>query len=349
MRFETITIKDIAKSLGVSTSTVSRALRDSYEIGAETKKRVLEYSEKMNYKPNQMALNLKERSSKSIGIVVSEIANSFFSKAIDGIESVAHEKGYNVIITQTHERNSREIANVIHLASRSVDGILISLSSETTDVSHLKNLYEKNMPIVFFDRVSKDIETHKVVCDNHQGAYDAVNHLVQSGYRKIAFLGSAEHLSNIQDRFAGYTDALEDAGIAINNSYVRFCLHGGLEEDELENALKNISNSRPEAILICGDSLTANSLRYFKKHKIRIPDDIAVIGFTNQEFAELLNPALTTVYQPAFEIGGYATDLLLQLIESKSQVKKFEYQKFPCKINIRDSVHTIEHYTSRYE
>jgi LacI family transcriptional regulator len=344
MRFETITIKDIAKNLGVSPSTVSRALKDSYQIGAETKKRIIEYSEKMNYKPNQMALNLKEKTSKSIGIIVSEIANSFFSKAIDGIESIAYNKGYNVIITQTHECNSREIANVAHLVSRSVDGLLISLSSETTDVSHLKKFFDKKMPIVFFDRVAKDIETHKVVCDNHQGAYEAVHHLIESGYRRIAFLGSAEHLSNIQERFAGYSDALEHSGIYFHESYVQFCLHGGLVEEELELAIKNILNSKlkPEAILICGDALTANSLRYFKKHGIKIPDDFAVIGFSNQEFAELLNPSLTTISQPAFEIGGYATELLLQLIESKSEVKKFEYKKFPCVLHKRDSVRINE-------
>jgi LacI family transcriptional regulator len=338
MKFESITIKDIARALGVSTSTVSRALRDSSEIGVETKKKVLEYSEKMNYKPNQAALSLKERSSKSIGIVISEVANTFFSQAIDGIESIAYDKGYNVIITQTHERNAREIANVIHLASRSVDGILISLSSETFDVSYLKNFHEKKMPIVFFDRVSKDIETHKVVCDNHQGAYDAVNHLIKSGYERIAFLGSSEHLSNTQERFAGYTEALEHAGLVQNSSHVGFCFHGGLIQEELDLIIKNILNSKPQAILICGDNLTANSLRYLKKHKVKIPDDIAVIGFTNQDFAELLNPSLTTVYQPAFKIGGYATELLLQLIESKSEVKKFEYKKFPCELYKRDSV-----------
>lgn len=338
MRFEKITIKDIAKALGVSTSTVSRALRDSYEIGEETKKKVLEYADRMNYKPSQLALNLKERSSKSIGIVVSEIANSFFSKAVAGIESVAFDKGYNVIITQTHERNAREIANVIHLASRSVDGILISLSSETTDVSYLKKFVEKNMPIVFFDRVTGDIDTHKVACDNHQGAYDAVNHLIEEGYKRIAFLGSAKHLSNVQERFDGYSEALEHAGLAFNESYVKFCPHGELMPEELDQTMKSILEAKPEAILISGDRLTASSLRYFKKNNIRIPDDIAVIGFSNQDFAELLNPSLTTIYQPAFEIGGYATDLLLQLVESKSDVRNFEYKKFSCELYKRGSV-----------
>jgi LacI family transcriptional regulator len=339
MRFETITIKDIAKALNLSTSTVSRALRDSYEIGVDTKKKVLEYAEKMNYKPNQLALSLRERASKSIGVVVSEISNTFFSKTIDGIESIAYSRGYNVIITQTHESHAREIANVMHLASRSVDGILISLSSETTDISHLKELYDKKMPIVFFDRVANEMETHKVISDNYQGAYDAVTHLIKNGYKRIAFLGSAEYLSNIQERYKGFSDAHADKGLKVDPAYVKYCVHGGLVAEELEQAIGGILKSKPkaQAILICGDSLTTNCLRYLKHHRVSIPKDIAVIGFSNHDLGELLNPALTTVYQPAFQIGGYATELLLQMIESKNEIKKFEYKKFPCELFVRDS------------
>lgn len=341
MRFEKITIKDVAKALGVSTSTVSRALRDSYEIGADTKKRVLEYSQKMNFKPNQMASSLKARTSKSIGIVVSEIANSFFAQVMDGIESVAHKKGYNVIITQTHGCSAREIANVIHLASHSVDGILISLSPGTIDVSHLKELFDKKMPIVFFDRVSDEIKTHKVACNNVQGAYDAVSHFIDKGYKKVAFLGGAQHLSNIQERFLGYKEALAASGIVLNEDHIKFCQQaGGMHDEEAEHAIKTMLGSAnpPEAFLICGDRLTGISLKYFKNNNIKIPDDISVICFSNQDFTELLNPPLTTIYQPAFEIGGYATDLLFQLINSKVDVKKFEYKRFPCQLNIRDSV-----------
>src|SRR5674476_442470 len=153
MRFDTVTIKDIAKALNFSTSTISRALRGSYEISAETKKLVLEYAEKINYRPNPIALSLKERRSRSIGVVVSEIANNFFSEAINGIESIAYNCGYHVIITQSHESEEREKVNVQHHASRSVDGLLISLSSSITDLTYLKELHDKGLPIVFFDRI----------------------------------------------------------------------------------------------------------------------------------------------------------------------------------------------------
>src|SRR5215210_3446267 len=195
MKFESATIKDIAKALNFSTSTVSRALRGSYEISPETKKLVLEYAEKINYRPNPIALSLKERRSRSIGVIVSEIANNFFSQAINGIESIAYNRGYHVIISQSHESFEREEVNIQHLASRSVDGLLISLSSETTDLSYLKQLHEKGLPIVFFDRVTNEIETHKVVANNFQGAFQATEHLIYQGFKRIAHLANSPYLS----------------------------------------------------------------------------------------------------------------------------------------------------------
>eukprot|EP01137_Pigoraptor_chileana_P028927 Opistho-2@13418 len=202
--FEPVTIKDIAKALGLSTSTVSRALRDTHEISAATKKIVLAYAKEINYQPNPIALSLKERRSKSIGVVVSEVANSYFSQAINGIESIAYDRGYHVIISQTHESYEREVVNVNHLASRSVDGLLISMSSLTTDISHLTNLHNKGLPIVFFDRVADEIDTHKVIANNEKGAYEATKQLITSGYKRIAHLTSSKQLSISVERLSGY-------------------------------------------------------------------------------------------------------------------------------------------------
>ena len=195
MKFEAITIKDIARALGLSTSTVSRALRDSYQISPETKKLVLDYAKKINYSPNPIALSLKEKRSRSIGVIVCEIANSFFSQAINGIESIAYDRGYNVIITQSHESYEREVNDLQFLASRSIDGLLVSVSSETKDFSHLLELQNKGLPIVFFDRIVENIETHKVVVNNFKGSYDATAHLIKNGHRKIAHLTNSESLS----------------------------------------------------------------------------------------------------------------------------------------------------------
>src|SRR5687768_6491853 len=213
MKFEAVTIKDIARALGISTSTVSRALRDSYEISPETKQLVLDCAEKLNYRPNPIALSLKERKSRSIGVVVCEIANNFFSQAINGIESIAYNRGYHVIISQSHESYDREVVNVQHLASRSVDGLLVSLSCETTDLTHFTNLHEKGLPIVFFDRITNEIITHKVIADNYQSAYDTTVHLIRNGYSRIALIVSAPFLSITKERMEGYKTALLDNGL----------------------------------------------------------------------------------------------------------------------------------------
>jgi DNA-binding LacI/PurR family transcriptional regulator len=339
MKFEAVTIKDIAKALGLSTSTVSRALRDSYEISPETKKLVLEYAEKINYHPNPIALSLKERRSRSIGIIVSEIANSFFSQTIDGIESIAYNNGYNVIISQSRESAERELINLNYLTSRSIDGLIVSVSAETNDFSNFKELYERGMPIVFFDRIVNDINTHKVIIDNYKGAYEATIELISQGYKNIAAITNNENLSITKDRLAGYKAALADHGIAEKGSFIKFCAHGGLVLSEVEDIITTLVNStpRPDAILALGDKLTTGALRMLKAKKIRVPDDMGLMGFSNSDTTELIDPPLSIIKQPAFEMGEIATTLLLQLIESKHPVTQFETRVLAPQLIIRDS------------
>jgi LacI family transcriptional regulator len=291
--YEAITIKDIAKALGLSTSTVSRALRGSHEISADTKKLVIEYAEQFNYRPNPIALSLKERRSRSIGVVVCEIANNFFSQAINGIESIAYNRGYHVIISQSHESYEREIVNVEHLASRSVDGLLVSLSTETNHIEHFKKLHDKGFPIVFFDRITDEIETHKVVADNYKGAYDATQHLIDRGYKKIAHLSSASHLSISKERLDGYKAALADNKIQLNEQHIKNCDHGGMIYKELEDAVKSLVHlkDKPDAIFSAGDRLTVSCLTALKAIGLKVPEDIALVGFSNSPLVELLNPA----------------------------------------------------------
>jgi LacI family transcriptional regulator len=339
MKFEAVTIKDIAKALGLSTSTVSRALRDSYEISPETKKLVLEYAEKINYHPNPIALSLKERRSRSIGVIVSEIANSFFSQAIDGIESIAYKNGYNVIISQSRESFDREVINLHYLTSRSIDGLIVSVAAETKDFSNFKELHERGMPIVFFDRVVNEINTYKVTVDNYQGAYDATRYLIENGYRQIAAVANNEILSITKDRLAGYKAALAGHGITEDESYIKYCEHGGLILPEVEQVITELVNlkPRPDAILALGDKLTTGSLRILKAKKLKVPDDIGLIGFSNSDTAELIEPPLSIIKQPAFEMGEIATDLLIQLIESKRPVTDFETKKLAPQLIIRES------------
>jgi LacI family transcriptional regulator len=305
MKFEAVTIKDIAKALGLSTSTVSRALRDSYEISPETKKLVLECAEKLNYRPNPIALSLKERKTRSIGVIVCEIANSFFSQIINGVESLAYDRGYNVIISQSHESFEREILDVQYLSSRGVDGILISVSTETSDYDHISSLHQKGLPIVLFDRIAPGINTHTIIVDNFKGAYEATEHLINNGYTKIAAISNSEFLSITSERVAGYKEALSNNGIKINNEYIKYCFYGGMIFSEVEESINQLMTLKdpPDAIVTLSDKLTIGALRTFKRRGLRIPQDVAIVGFSNSDLVELTNPPLTVVRQPAFEMG----------------------------------------------
>jgi LacI family transcriptional regulator len=337
MKFDNVTIKDIAKALNLSTSTVSRALRGSYEISAETKKAVLEYAEKINYRPNPIALSLKERRTRAIGVVVSEIANNFFSQAINGIESIAYNRGYHVIITQSHESEEREKVNVQHLASRGVDGLLVSLSSETIDLSHIRELHDRGMPIVFFDRVTDEIQTHKVTANNYLGAFHATEHLIYQGYKKIAHVTSSPYLSITKERLNGYKDALVKHKINFNEGLVKYCNHGGMIVSEVEEEINSLFKlkSKPDAIFTAGDRITTVCFGILKRMKQK--KEVGFTGFTNSNLADLFSPSLTVIRQPAFDIGQAATEFLIQIIESKRPVEDFETKVLETDLIIRES------------
>lgn len=339
MKFTSVTIKDIAQALNLSTSTVSRALRDSYEISEETKKIVTDYAKSVNYRPNPSALNLKERRSHTIGIIVAEIANSFFSQIINGIESVAQQHGYNVIITQAFENYEKEVEALYNLA-QSVDGMLISLGAETKNPEHIHSLYEKGMPIVFFDRVDESLKAHKVISNNYKGTFDATSYLLDNGYKRIALIGHEANLSITHERKSGYTDALKSHHIEPAEKYMKFCAHGGLVFKEVEDALNQLLKlkPRPDAILSCADKITTSSLRILQQEKnIRIPDDIALIGFSNLELTDLITPPLSVIKQDAHAMGAKAAELLIKQIESKRPVIDFELISLDPVLHIRNS------------
>lgn len=333
---QTVTIKDIAKALNLSTSTVSRALRGSHEINTETKRLVLEYAEKLNYKPNPIALSLKENRSRAIGVLVPEIANNFFSQAINGIEAIAYNRGYHVMIFQSQESYEREVVNVQHMVARKVDGILISLSGYTTDMSHLQEPHNNGMPIVFFDRFSDLIDTHTVIADNFDGAFKATEHLILSGRKRIALLTSLEWLSITQERMAGYKAALKKYDISLEDSLIRHC--GFANEELLENVDRLLAlNPAPDAFFTTSDRLALSCLTILKDKKVKIPEELSFVGFTNVKIAHLIDPPLTTVVQPAFEIGQTAAELLFDLIEEKKKSIPFQKVKLPTTLEVRNS------------
>jgi DNA-binding LacI/PurR family transcriptional regulator len=339
MKFEAATIKDIAKVLGYSTSTISRALRDSNEISETTKQVVMDYAHKINYTPNPIAQSLKVQKSRSIGVIVSEISNSFFSQIINGIECVAKERGYNVIITQSLENYENEVNITKLLASRCIDGCLISISSETTDFTHFSSLQQRGFPIVFFDRIVEDLAGHKVIVDNRLGGYKGTHHLLKNGYRKIAFLGNPPGLYITSQRLEGYKKALSEHNIEIDESLIKYCEHGGMDHDEVEMALQDLfdGGNKPDAIFSSSDKLTISCLRYCRDMKIEIPGDVALAGFSNMENTDFFQPSLTVIRQPAIQMGRSAARLLLKMIESKRPVFDYEKQQLPVELRIGES------------
>lgn len=339
MKVERITMKDVAKALGLSISTVSKALNDSYEISAATKELVINYVKQKNYVPNPIARSLKHGKSKSIGVVLCAVDNAFYSQVINGIESVAHKKGYNIIINQSHESYTRELINVQHLISTSIDGLLIAVSTETKDFNHLIKLQEKGLPLVLFDRLTEEVKTHKIKINNMQSAYEGTLHLIKNGFKKIAHITSSSDISISFERLEGYKKALSENSLAVSDDLIKFCTHGGMLTEEVDFAIAQLLELKelPDAIFTASDRITTQTLIYLTKAGKKIPEDIALIGFTNTALAEVLNPSLTSITQPAFEMGQLAATKLIELIESKFPVYDFETLILETELNIRKS------------
>ena len=339
MKLECITIKDIAKALDLSYSTVSRALKDSYKISEDTRRVVQQYAQEHNYRPNLIAQSLKSQQSRSLGVVLCNVPNVFFSEVLSGIESVAYNSDYLVIITQSQESYEREVKNVQNLAWRAVDGLLVSLSTESENLDHFGRLHEQGLPMVFFDRVTDELQTHRVVADNRGGAYEVTKHLIASGYRRIAHITSSPYVSITVERREGYTRALQEAGLPVDELYIKYCMHGGMVPAEIEQAMEELMelSNPPDALLCASDRLTLGCYSLLRRKGWNIPEEIGIAGFSNFNAAELFCPGLTTVRQPAFEMGKAATELLIGLIEAKRPPKEFVRKVFPTELFIRDS------------
>ncbi|UYQ93393.1 LacI family transcriptional regulator [Chitinophaga horti] len=339
MKTANITIKDIAKALNLSLSTVSRALKSSYKISEATQQLVKDYAAEHHYRPNLMAQSLKNKNSRCIGVALCAIPNSFYAEVISGIEAVANERDYLVIVTQNFESYGKELKNLENLTWRSIDGLLVSLSAETQDVSHFKKMQEQGLPMVFFDRVPADMQAHKITTDNFGGAFEAVNHLIQNGRRRIAYVTSAPCLSVTRERLEGYKAALEQNGLPVDETYVKYCGHSGMHTEEVEQALDELMclPAPPDAIFAGSDRITMHACTLLRKRHIPIPEQVALAGFSNFASPELIDPPLTTVKQSAFEMGAAAARLMIELIESKRPVTQFRTMVLPAELCVRDS------------
>lgn len=311
---EGITIKQLAKELNLSVSTVSKAFQDSYDISPQTKERVLALAKKLNYQPNPYASSLRKQKSNTIAIVIPEIANNFFALAIRGIESVAQEKGYHVLIYLTHEDHAKEVAFTQHLLSGRVDGVLMSLTDGTRKHDHLEQLQQKGIPIVFFDRIYEELPTAQVTTNDFDSGYAATSHLIEQGCRRIAHLYLSKNLSIGNRRKEGYLKALNDHKLPVQESLLVACSDNATTNYELIHRLLKSPN-RPDGIFSSFEKLALLTYQACEKLHLSIPGDIKIISFSNLETAPLLNPSLSTITQPAYEIGQKAAALLFRALE----------------------------------
>ena len=317
MKSSQVTIKDIAKALSVSPSTVSRALKDHPDISPETKQAVNDLAKELNYHPNMVALGLRKNKTFTIGIIVPELVHFFFSTVVSGIEDIAYSKGYNVIICQSKESYDREVIDVRALTNMRVDGLLASISKETTKYEHFQEILDDEIPLVLFDRVTHQLNTSKVIVDDYNGAFKAVQHLLDLGRKRVVHIAGPENLLISRERLRGYRDALEKNGIAVDKELI---MEGG-ESDYKAIKERTInflqSGHKFDAIFGNNDMAALGAMLAVKEHGLKIPEDVAIVGYSDWQFSSLVEPQLTTVSQSGFEMGQEAAKMLIEEIESK--------------------------------
>lgn len=321
---KTPTIYEIAKAVGIDSSTVSRALNNSERVSPKTKEKVLQAAKELGYKTNMLASNLRQNKSNTIGVVAPRISRYFFSAVISGIEECAFAEGYNVIISQSLEKLNREKKIINNFVANRVDGVLISISWETVDCEHLKYLQEIDMPLVFFDRHCEGLpNSNKVLFGDSQGAYLATEHLIKNGCKKIAHFAGPQNLELYKNRLNGYKEALSANNISFDPKLV--IESNLLKMDGYESMEKLMTGSiEVDAVFSANDAAAVSAIKFLKKLGKKVPEDIAFVGFSNDPLSEVIDPALTTIDQFGFEMGKKACELLIKNINNKSPKLKAE-------------------------
>jgi LacI family transcriptional regulator len=319
-----ITLKQIAKELDVSISTVSKSLRNSLEIGEETRLKVQAFAKFYNYKPNNIALSLKNRKTKTIGIIIPEIVHYFFSTVINGVEHVANENGYSVIICLSDDSFDKEVLNMEMLANGSIDGFIMSLSKETQfkgDFHHISEVINQGMPVVMFDRVTNDILCDKVIINDELAAYEAVQNLIDKGRKKIALVTTVDYVSVGKLRTDGYTKALLDNGLAFDENLI-------IKIENVDNCeitiRKLLENKAFDAVFAVNELFAVTIIKIATKMGIKVPEDLAVIAFTDGIISKYSTPSITTVTQNGVEMGSMAAKILIERLEAEEEESEEE-------------------------
>ncbi|PCJ98870.1 MAG: LacI family transcriptional regulator [Flavobacteriaceae bacterium] len=314
-----ITLKQIARELEVSISTVSKALKDSGEISKDTKDKIRAFAKMSNYRPNSIALSLKNRQTKNIGVIIPEIVHHFFSTVIKGIQTYANTKGYNLIICVTNESYEKEVINIELLANGSIDGFILAISEETemkNNFDHLKEITEQGIPLVLFDRVTNEVACDKVIIDDKVGAYKAVKKLIDNGNKKIALLTTASYFSVSKERDRGYRQALLDNNFEINENLILELDHFDMDDTPIEEFF---DKQEIDAVLSVNETFGIRAMRVVQRKGLKVPEDISFIGFTDGLLSRYANPRLTTVDQHGGRMGEAAAEMLIEKIESEEE------------------------------
>ncbi|RSK34578.1 LacI family DNA-binding transcriptional regulator [Hymenobacter metallilatus] len=310
-----VSMADLARELGVSMTTISRALSDHYSIGPEMKSKVLKLAKKYNYQPNRLASALRKGKSKLLGIIVPYIEGRFFPSVVHGIETAASKAGYNVIICQSHEDAAQERRNIEALLSAQVAGIMVSLSRTTTSYRHFEKVQSRGLPLVFFDRSMEGEDVNAVVLDDQEGALISTRHLVAQGCRRIAHLAGPQHLTIYKNRYRGYLEGLREAGLPVEEELIVFTDMTQPEGAEAMRTWLALPNP-PDAVFSAGDYCALGAMQEAQRQGVQVPADVAITGFSNEAFTVITEPTITTIDQRCEEMGQATVRLLLELIEA---------------------------------
>jgi len=337
-----ITLKHIAKELDVSISTVSKSLKDNPEISLDTRQKVQAFAKMYNYKPNNIALSLKNKKTKTIAVIIPEIVHHFFATVISGVEQVANENGYNVIVCLSDESFDKEVINMEMLANGSIDGFIMSLSKETQakrDFHHIEEIINQGMPVVMFDRVTNDILCDKVIIDDAQAAFEAVQKLIDAGLKKIVLLTTHDYISVGKLRTEGYIKALQNNGIPINEKLI-------IKIEDTDNCITEIKElfdkNKFDAIFAVNELFAVTALKHAATLGISVPSQLSIIGFTDGIISKYSSPSITTVGQNGIKMGGKAAQLLIDRLENEEEESElYRTEVIGTNIVVRESTISI--------
>ncbi len=330
------TIKDIANVLNISAAAVSKALHNNSRISEKTKKAVRQVAENLNYQPNHLASALRSGKSKLVGVIVPKTNSNFFSATIHNIEEVLNKEGYNIIITQSNESYKKECENIDTLLFTQVDGIIVSMANETVDLQHFEKVKQAGIPLITFDRGENDLNVDYIGIDDYDSSHRIVDHLVEQGCKRIAHIGGFKHTRIYNNRIRGYIDALEKHNLPLEKELL---LESNLSTEDGRNKMQELLalDKKPDAVYVAGDYAALGALQVLNEKNIKIPDEVALVGFGDEPFANMVTPKMTSVNQHSYQIGKIAAEKFLEYTKQNQIQQTLQKHILKAELIIRES------------